>query len=118
MGVGISSMENNRIGRKLSGQVKKASASTDTALPEHQLKVLREIAVSAGRPASHGAVTLLRGADGAGKTMAASALARELGRGLYRIDMRQVVSKYIGETEKKSLSRFRRSREQARDPVL
>jgi DNA polymerase III delta prime subunit len=40
------------------------------------------------------------GPSGTGKTMAAQVLARELGAEVYRIDARQVVSKYIGETEK------------------
>jgi SpoVK/Ycf46/Vps4 family AAA+-type ATPase len=43
---------------------------------------------------------LFSGASGTGKTMAAEALAGELRLDLYRIDLSQVVSKYIGETEK------------------
>ncbi|MCA9693518.1 MAG: ATP-binding protein, partial [Myxococcales bacterium] len=35
-----------------------------------------------------------------GKTMAAAIVAREVGRDLYAIDLSQVVSKFIGETEK------------------
>jgi SpoVK/Ycf46/Vps4 family AAA+-type ATPase len=35
-----------------------------------------------------------------GKTMAFGVLAAKLGRDLYRVDLRRVVSKYIGETEK------------------
>jgi SpoVK/Ycf46/Vps4 family AAA+-type ATPase len=38
--------------------------------------------------------------SGTGKTMAAEVLALELELDLYRIDLSQVVSKYIGETEK------------------
>ncbi|MCX7746434.1 MAG: AAA family ATPase [Clostridia bacterium] len=40
------------------------------------------------------------GPPGTGKTMAAQVVAKELGMELYRIDLSQVVSKYIGETEK------------------
>jgi AAA+ superfamily predicted ATPase len=40
------------------------------------------------------------GKSGVGKTMAAEALAGELGLELYRIDLSATVSKYIGETEK------------------
>jgi len=40
------------------------------------------------------------GPDASGRTMAAEALATELGRSLYRVDLGEVVSKYIGETEK------------------
>jgi hypothetical protein len=43
---------------------------------------------------------LFTGPPGTGKTMAAEVIAGELGLDLYRIDLSQVVSKYIGETEK------------------
>jgi SpoVK/Ycf46/Vps4 family AAA+-type ATPase len=47
-----------------------------------------------------GVVALFAGPSGTAKTMAAAALANDLGRNLYRIDLSAVVSKYIGETEK------------------
>ena len=47
-----------------------------------------------------GTTALFAGPSGTGKTMAAQALARSLGIGLYRVDLAGVVSKYIGETEK------------------
>jgi SpoVK/Ycf46/Vps4 family AAA+-type ATPase len=47
-----------------------------------------------------GITALLVGPSGTGKTMAAEVLANELRLDLYRIDLSQVVSKYIGETEK------------------
>jgi hypothetical protein len=47
-----------------------------------------------------GISALFAGASGTGKTMAAELLAAELRLDLYRIDLSQVVSKYIGETEK------------------
>ena len=47
-----------------------------------------------------GISALFAGASGTGKTMAAEVLAGELRLDLYRIDLSQVVSKYIGETEK------------------
>jgi SpoVK/Ycf46/Vps4 family AAA+-type ATPase len=43
---------------------------------------------------------LFSGSPGTGKTMGAEVIAHELGLDLYRIDLSQVVSKYIGETEK------------------
>jgi vesicle-fusing ATPase len=47
-----------------------------------------------------GLSVLFCGPPGTGKTMAAEALASELALDLYRIDLSQVVNKYIGETEK------------------
>jgi hypothetical protein len=47
-----------------------------------------------------GLSVLFCGAPGTGKTMAAEAVAASLGIPLYRIDLSQVVNKYIGETEK------------------
>ena len=43
---------------------------------------------------------LFAGPSGTGKTMAAEAVSHELGRDLVVVDLSQVVSKYIGETEK------------------
>ena len=47
-----------------------------------------------------GTSCVFAGPSGTGKSMAAEVLARELNLELYRIDLSQVVSKYIGETEK------------------
>jgi hypothetical protein len=47
-----------------------------------------------------GLAALFAGGPGTGKTMAAEVIAAELGLPLYRIDLSQVVNKYIGETEK------------------
>ncbi|QIB76124.1 ATP-binding protein [Halogeometricum borinquense] len=46
-----------------------------------------------------GVVALFKGKPGTGKTMAAEALANEVGMHIYKIDLSSVVSKYIGETE-------------------
>jgi hypothetical protein len=43
---------------------------------------------------------LFSGPPGVGKTMAAEVFANELGLDLFKIDLSQIVSKYIGETEK------------------
>lgn len=43
--------------------------------------------------------TLFHGPSGTGKTLTATLLGKEFGRPVYRIDLSQVVSKYIGETE-------------------
>lgn len=47
-----------------------------------------------------GLSVLFCGAPGTGKTMAAEALAHALRLPMYRVDLSQVVNKYIGETEK------------------
>jgi AAA+ superfamily predicted ATPase len=47
-----------------------------------------------------GIAALLSGPPGTGKTMVAGLLARELGRDLYRVDLSQIISKWVGETEK------------------
>lgn len=47
-----------------------------------------------------GIAALFAGPPGTGKTMAAEILAIKLGLPMYRIDLSQVVNKYIGETEK------------------
>ncbi|MGK7884148.1 MAG: AAA family ATPase [Crocosphaera sp.] len=50
--------------------------------------------------AGKGLNVLFSGPPGTGKTMAAQVIANELKLDLYKIDLSQVVSKYIGETEK------------------
>jgi hypothetical protein len=47
-----------------------------------------------------GLSALFAGPPGTGKTMCAEVIAAELGLPMYRIDLSQVVNKYIGETEK------------------
>jgi SpoVK/Ycf46/Vps4 family AAA+-type ATPase len=54
----------------------------------------------------YGLTAIFAGEPGTGKTMAAQVLARELGIDLYRVDISQVMSKYIGETEKNLGSLF------------
>lgn len=89
-------------------------------LPDPEMGLLREIV---GQVARRGTVyndygfaerlnrgtgisVLFAGESGTGKTMAAEALAAELGLLLYKIDLSAVVSKYIGETEKNLRSLF------------
>ncbi|MFI3312260.1 MAG: ATP-binding protein [Eubacteriales bacterium] len=47
-----------------------------------------------------GTTVLFYGPPGTGKTMGAQVLAGEIGLALFRVDLSQVMSKYIGETEK------------------
>jgi SpoVK/Ycf46/Vps4 family AAA+-type ATPase len=99
-------------------RIEPASTWKDVALPATELDVLRNLAAQARRlqqgPADRqaddigspgrGIVALFSGPSGTGKTMAVEALAQDLRLGLYRVNLTQVVSKYIGETEK-NLSR-------------
>lgn len=91
----------------------------DIVLPVDQLAQLREICNQYkyqqvvygewgfGRKLSlgKGLNVLFSGHPGTGKTMAAEVIAGELHLDLYKIDLSQVVNKYIGETEK-SLNRI------------
>ncbi len=86
----------------------------DLVLPEMQKQTLAEIAAQVRQrlkvyctwgfasliSRGLGINALFTGPSGTGKTMAAEILANELRLDLYRIDLSQVVSKYIGETEK------------------
>jgi len=67
-----------------------------TANIQHRIA---EIAAGIGESDRSG-VVLLEGPRGTGRTMAAEMLARKLGLELHRVDLSDVVSKYIGETEK------------------
>lgn len=62
-----------------------------------------------------GIACLFHGPPGTGKTMAAQIVARRLQRDLYRVDLSQVVNKYVGETEKNLASVFE---EAARSDVV
>jgi hypothetical protein len=90
------------------------AAWDDLVLPAFEKQLLRDIVVhTRARARMHDAwglsdrvargmsiTALFAGSSGTGKTMAAEVLAAELKLDLYRIDLSQVVSKYIGETEK------------------
>ncbi len=49
---------------------------------------------------SGGLKVLFTGEPGTGKTLAAEVIAKQLGRSLLKVDLSQIVSKWIGETEK------------------
>jgi ATPase family associated with various cellular activities (AAA) len=63
-------------------------------------QVLDDWGFSRLTPLGRGTTALFAGPSGTGKTMAAQVLARSLGLDLWRVDLAEVVSKYIGETEK------------------
>jgi SpoVK/Ycf46/Vps4 family AAA+-type ATPase len=88
---------------------------SDLILPPPRMQILRDIAALMKQNLQPfgdegifpqrtsrglGISALFAGKSGTGKTMAAEVLASELSLNLYRIDLSQVVSKYIGETEK------------------
>ncbi|TWJ02467.1 ATPase family protein associated with various cellular activities (AAA) [Mucilaginibacter frigoritolerans] len=62
--------------------------------------------VNMKRKIKPGYKALFHGPSGTGKTLTASLLGRHLGKDVYRVDLSQVVSKYIGETEKNLESIF------------
>ncbi len=58
-----------------------------------------------GRKTKPGYRVLFHGPPGTGKTLTATLLGKQFEKDVYRIDLSQVVSKYIGET-KKTLKKF------------
>ena len=64
------------------------------------MKVYGEWGFAAKNSRGLGISALFAGESGTGKTMASEVLANELRLDLYRVDLSQVVNKYIGETEK------------------
>jgi SpoVK/Ycf46/Vps4 family AAA+-type ATPase len=66
----------------------------------HRHRVMSEWGFDRKLSQGKGINVLFAGSSGVGKTMAAEVIANELGLDLYRIDLSQCVSKYIGETEK------------------
>lgn len=98
----------------LAQHIKPAATWDDIILPASQKQILKEIAIhvrqrnrvyekwgfAAKSERGLGISALFTGESGTGKTMASEVLANELHLDLYRIDLSQVVNKYIGETEK------------------
>ncbi|MFG1922720.1 ATP-binding protein [Cryptosporangium sp. NPDC048952] len=66
----------------------------------HRLTVLDEWGFAARGGRGLGTATLFTGPSGTGKTLAAEVIANEVGLDLFRVDLSQTISKYIGETEK------------------
>jgi SpoVK/Ycf46/Vps4 family AAA+-type ATPase len=99
---------------RLAQHIESSAEWRDLVLPDDSLRALREIAThvrqrakvygawgfAARGPRGLGLSALFAGPSGTGKTLAAEVIARELNFDLFRIDLSQVVSKYIGETEK------------------
>jgi AAA+ superfamily predicted ATPase len=118
--VGASRSQAEREELALAREIRSDWRLADVVLPPETMRALREVQLYAqhrdqvmetwgfaakaqeGRNLS----VLFHGPPGTGKTMAAAALANELGLGLYRIDLAGVLSKYIGETEQRLAQLF------------
>ena len=70
------------------------------AMAKNRSLVLEDWGVGKKLVSGRGLSALFTGVPGTGKTLAAQAIAGELGLELYRVDLSTIVSKYIGETEK------------------
>src|SRR6185503_13738118 len=106
-------MFSHRLG-SLAQRIPTGFSWNDLVLPQDTLDAVREVVrfarfrpvlledwgFAAKLPYGRGVSAILAGPPGTGKTMVAQLLANELGFDLYRIDLSQVVNKYIGETEK------------------
>ena len=79
----------------------KASLRAVCAQVEHQGLVLDEWGLRRRYPYGRCVSVLMSGPPGTGKTMTAQVLASKLGLELYKVDLSQIVDKYIGETEKR-----------------
>ena len=108
----------------LAARVKPGHSWDDLILPEPQKRLLRQACahvhhqhqvysewgfekkISYGK----GLSILFAGVPGTGKTMGARILAKELNMEMYKINISQIVSKYIGETEKNLQAVFREAK--------
>ncbi|MBC2900132.1 ATP-binding protein [Streptomyces cupreus] len=111
----LAGLDEARIGMdELGRRIEPEAGWDDLVLHDRQTGVLREIVAHVRQRATvHqewgfaatlrrglGVTALFAGGSGTGKTLAAEVMAKELGLDLFVIDLSQVVSKYIGETEK------------------
>ncbi len=98
----------------LATPIKPAYSWEDLVLPQQEINLLKEACTHVkyrhqvygswgmGRRAAYGRglSVLFSGPPGTGKTMAAQVITNQLHMQLYKIQISQIVSKYIGETEK------------------
>jgi SpoVK/Ycf46/Vps4 family AAA+-type ATPase len=92
----------------------KAASRPSVGLPTKDLAQIRAIAAKANVRTSRKRKALLF--SGTNATAAVEAMAKELRRDLYRVDLSAVVSKYIGETEKNLERLFAEA--EAKDAIL
>lgn len=67
---------------------------------EHQETIFHRWGARDIRPRGYGMKALFSGPPGTGKTMAAEVISGELGLDMFRVDLSQVISRWVGETEK------------------
>jgi len=110
---GCHSQTNQKLS-EMAQKIKPKYTWSDIVLPEDKLQQLKEICnhvkyrhvvywewgFGAKLSLGKGLNVLFSGPSGTGKTMSAEIIAHSLGLELYKIDLSNVVSKYIGETEK------------------
>jgi hypothetical protein len=89
--------------------MKRTQELGDLAASARVVDQLRKLVKSSRQRERSGLVALFAGPSGTGKTMAAKAVAGELGLDLHRVDLNVSVSKYIGETEKNLSRIFRKA---------
>lgn len=99
---------------ELASRMESSALWDDLVLPEREKQVLQDAAshirqrmkvyeqwgFGGKTKRGLGISALFAGASGTGKTMAADVLANALRLDLYRVDLSEIVSKYIGETQK------------------
>ncbi len=93
----------------------------DVVLHAHTLEQVNDISVwlkfnhhvqddkNLGRKIKPGYRVLFYGPSGTGKTLTTALLGKQFGKDVYRIDLSQIVSKFIGETEKNLETVFRKA---------
>ena len=110
---GVRNMIADRL-KGLAGRVAVRQSWDDLILPDDTLDQIRALVArvrhaptvlgrwgfDAKLPHGAGMAAMFTGPPGTGKTMVAGLIARDLGLELYVVDLSQVVSKWIGETEK------------------
>ena len=93
----------------------------DVVLHPHTMQQVNDISVwlkynhkvevdkNLGRKIKPGYRVLFYGPSGTGKTLTTALLGKQFGKDVYRIDLSQIVSKFIGETEKNLETVFRKA---------
>ena len=82
------------------GEEWKRTLRTIASQVRHRTRVYEDWQLAQRGPSGLGITALFAGPSGTGKTLAAEVIARDLDLDLCRVDLSQMVSKYIGETEK------------------